>query len=292
MKNGLYLVGLIVLIILVVLLNQPQTKPAAVAVNTVQPEVLVPMALQRNSVKQQKQALETSSLKDTEVDRIALIWSDGRLQLVPEILFYFEYFLNLRGEKPDEEISRIAISDFYQHYSQPIAKVLEDLFLRYCEYRKALADKMSDADTLLQVDESTLPELEAEVQIRFFSRYEIDALFIAQLMIFNTPTKAAAQFKKYLLYQQRLEEDADSAEAAATEIFGEAAAQRLQQLQQSENEWLARLADYRLQRDAIWVNDGLDDYAKDEAKQLLLQRLFTPHEILRVQVLERHQRLP
>ena len=263
-------------------------------VNTVQTGLQqAPPSTLLNNEQDQAEELASSSLADTDVDRAQLSMVNGQLVLSPDILFYFEYFLNMRGEKSQQRIARIAVTDFHQHYSNAIAKVLEDLFTRYCAYRKALAVAMQDLPIdELSVNETTAFNIESKVQPRFFSAVEITHLFIAQQVIFNTPSQAQHRLQRHQEYEQRLKENPEQADAAATEIFGAEAAQRLQTLRHEQAQWQTRLIDYRLQRDAINSNDGLDAYGKKEAVQLLHQRLFDQYETLRVQAIEQQQQLP
>lgn len=239
-----------------------------------------------------KKAFEQSSLAGTDVDRTALTLTNGLLSLKPEVLFYFEYFLNLRGEKDLATIKKMAFSDFSQHYESAIAKKLYELFLRYIAYRKALAQAFEIQDLSAIAVEHRMMTLEQQVQPQFFSTLEIEKLFQAQNLIFNQKTQAQTQHQKVLAYQKHIEDFPNESEAAATHYFGTEAAQRLQNLQQEEALWQSKLVNYRLQFDAIKSNNGLDEYGKEEAIELLQQRLFSKTEKLRVQALQRNKLLP
>ena len=254
------------------------------ALTTIHPDTL--------SDKGLKEAFETSSLAGTDVDRTSLNLINGELPLKPEIIFYFEYFLNLRGEKDLATIKKMALTDFHLHYGKAIADQLYDLFLRYIAYRKALAQAFEEQDLSAIAIEHRMLTLEQQVQPDFFSTREIDALFEAQKKIFNKKTQAQKQQQSVLAYQKHIQDFPDEMEAAATHYFGAEAAQRLQKLKQEEDLWHSRLANYRLQYDAINSNPGLDDYGKNEAINLLQQRLFNKTEQLRLQALQRNQLLP
>lgn len=244
------------------------------------------------SAEEQRNAFSKSSLADTDIDRTTLSLINGELSLKPEILFYFEYFLNLRGEKSLATIKKMAATDFKQHYKAAIADQLYDLFLRYIAYRHALGEVFEQQDFSDIPVEHRMQSVEKRVQPLFFSAREIEGLFQAQQRILNRVSKAESQQGKFLHYQQIIQNAPHKAEAAATKIFGAEAAQRLQHLQQQETRWQTQLVDYRLQRDAINASEGLDNFGKEEAIDLLQKRLFDKRERLRVQALQRNNLLP
>jgi lipase chaperone LimK len=69
-------------------------------------------------------------------------------------------------------------------------------------------------------------------------------------------------------------------------VLGEAAARRLQQVDQAQAQWNEKYQNYRDQREQL-ASDGLSDTAFNEELVRLQEMLFEPQEVRRVQALDR-----
>lgn len=223
-----------------------------------------------------------SSLAGSKVDRAYVIGSNGEFVLSPGILLYFDYFLSLSGEMDPQRITDIVLADIRNNYSKDIASQLSELFLRYQRYLLAISQRLDDLNFIeafwLGINKHSL---EAEVQPLYFSNEEIESLFVAYTLMLERGSRSSRYSKKYDRIEQ-LNEDPEMQQAVVTELFGAEAAGRMHALRQQELEWQQRLARFNDEKDVIVLSTDLDDYAKKEALQLLLERSFSGAERIRV----------
>lgn len=268
-----------------VVAEQPETAltryqpPAQLPVAT-RPQITVDENLNKRWVK----TLEQSSLRGTDVDRAIILQNDdGSLQLTPGILVYFDYFLSLRGEMAMQRIMQLVFDDLQANYPPAIAAQLYDLFERYLNYSDAIDDflkELTHDDVVAQG--ITGQGIEQRFQPRFFTDEEIDALFIAYKDMLDFTPKAKDFGKKLQQYQNTAPEYRF---AMATELFGAEAAGRLRLREEQRQQWQQRLLDYQQQKEVI-LAAGLDQHNQQAAIADLRDRLFNPHEQVRLKTWE------
>ncbi len=233
---------------------------------------------------------DNTSLESTEIDRAIIDVVDGKIVLNGGLLFYFDYFLNLQGEKRMSEIASLLLSDLKSHYNADIAHQIYAIFERYLAYLSAVSGQMeniSNEELLLQG--ITVKQWENEIRHEHFSAEEVEQLFGSYEKMLSKPTRASAMLKSHKTYQQAVIKNPENQDAIATELFGAEVAQRLRKLEQEREQWKQRIVDYSRQKESIVNSASLDDYGKKEAIKLLQERLFSEPEQRRIRSLERNQ---
>ncbi|CAA0101234.1 Lipase chaperone [BD1-7 clade bacterium] len=218
------------------------------------------------------QQLRSTSLDGTRIDAPGI---GGDIWLKPGLVFYFDYFLSLRGEKPQTTINQLIDQDVRSRFSAAAAPKVYDLFQRYLAYQNALAERDGQVDDL------------DDFRREYFSALEADVLFNQYQQQLSRPSKAAKQHRQWQTYQQRVKQSPNDKVAITTEIFGEVAATRMQALEQQRNEWQQRLDYFELQFLQLQRAQGLADNDKQRAVTDLLQHEFSETEQRRVKALMR-----
>lgn len=232
--------------------------------------------------------LKNTSLDDTAVDRVTLDVHDDKIVLNGGLLFYFDYFLNLQGERSLPVIKQLLLRDLAAHYPDKVAVQIYDIFERYLLYLTAVSQRLDNVtnNELLQHGVA-VREWENDIKLEHFSTEEVEQLFGSYQKMLSTPTKAADNQKRLESYQQAIMKNPEHLDAIATEIFGTEAAQRLRKLEQEREHWQQRFAYYKNLRENIDRSESLDENGKTEAIKLLKERLFSESEQRRVQSLEK-----
>lgn len=263
---------------------------------TIQPIVRPSLSSQQNKInispkeKSEKSlaaALQATSLRHSEVDRPQLSFVNGQWQINGTVLWYFDYFLSLEGEKSIQTITQLFKIDVDAHYEPQLAKQLYDLFLRYVAYLQAVAQKeadVSEADIISQ--HLNAKTMQNEVQAHYFSEEEIHAIFSdfdAKLTSLTTrlSQKAFDHFEQHTLMQ-----NTDTV-AYATEAFGPIAAQNLLAVRYRRQEWQGRVVHFQQEKAIILRAYSNDNEGAEQAISALEARLFNEQEIKRVHVLTR-----
>lgn len=252
-----------------------------------------------------------ASLQGTQIDCAIDADSTGQLILNPNIRRCFEYFLTQMGEKPLSSIDQQVRQHLSAILAPTAATQAIDLWQRYLNYRTAegklsVSSNPNDPAHLQQVFDALY-----QLRQRYFSRPELDALF-GDEMTYNqytidrvnimqnsalSATQKAQQLKQRFaqlpadlqknladmnklndlreLTQQIKQNKGSKAELQQMrqQLVGTAAAERLEQLDQSRANWQNRVNDYLSQRHAILASAQADQ-DKQAAITALRQRQF------------------
>jgi len=257
------------------------------------------------------------SLRDTAVD--AELRFDEQGHLLPDIglRHYFDYFLSTIGELDLAGIHAALLADLEQRLDPDQAAQARLLFERYLEYLGAL-DHLAPAATpgerfeqLFQLRRHTLGE---DLADGFFAQEErYTRAVLEEQAILADPTLSLAERQQALArthadlpetlratreqtiahhialeQQQQFERQALDAEQRHHEraaLFGEEAAQRLADLEQSRAQWQSRIGDYRQQREQILVHTTDPEQRQTQLRQLR-ESLFDAPEQRRIEALE------
>lgn len=234
------------------------------------------------------QALQSTSLRGTSVDRPQLETVDGKLVLNGTILFYFDYFLSLQGEMPLEQITALLREDLEATYPAAIAMQLLELFARYLDYLQEM-DVHIGSVTREQVLDGNLSasDMQVEVRLHHFSAEEITALFGDQERMLARPSQASLRQQHYEQYRQVVMANPAEQERIATELYGPQAAANLRNLEYARQQWAGRVAHYENEKARIVTAYPGDLAGQEQAIGLLQQRLFNEAETRRLKALER-----
>lgn len=247
----------------------PEGNPDTGAAPSPQEEVTAPVTA----------ALENSSLRNTDVDRPT---RKGGL------LFYFDYFRNLRGEKSPAQIRELLRADLFAHYSQAEAERLLDLFDRYLASRDAIEKRSEGMSAEILASEGlTVTQWEDSIRSEFFTSQEMQELFGDYREVLGQPSKAQERQQRYEEYRSALAASPQQGSAAAQVLFGPEAAIRLGKLEQQRHEWKGRIAEYEQQKAVILACSGLDRGSRERSVHELRERLFDENERKRVEAIER-----
>jgi lipase chaperone LimK len=247
----------------------PEGNPDTGAVPSPQKEVIAPVTA----------ALENSSLRNTDVDRPT---RKGGL------LFYFDYFRNLRGEKSPVQIRELLRADLFAHYPQAEAERLLDLFDRYLSSREAIEKRAEGMSVeTLESEGLTVTQWEDSIRSEFFTSQEMQELFGDYRQMLGQPSKAQERRQRYEEYRSALAASPQQGNATAQALFGPEAAIRLGKLEQQRHEWKGRIAEYEQQKAVILASSGLDSGSSERSVRELRERLFDENERKRVEAIER-----
>lgn len=264
-----------------------------------------------------EQTTETlaSSLQGTQIDCALNATPAGQLVLNSNIRNCFEYFLTQMGEKSLSVIDQQIQAHLAKILPANAAQQATDLWQRYLKYREAegtlkVSSNTSDPEHLQRVF-NALNQLRqqyfkpAEIEALFgdemtYNQYTIDRISIMENKSL-TPTQKAQQIKQRFaqlpadlqqniqemsklqdlreLTQQLKAKNASKAELRQMreQLVGAAAADRLEQLDQSRASWQNRINSYLNQREAI-LNSKQADQDKQAAIDALRARQFSKPE--------------
>ncbi|RZA09697.1 MAG: lipase chaperone [Moraxellaceae bacterium] len=252
-----------------------------------------------------------ASLQGTQIDCALEANGAGQLILDMNIRRCFEYFLTQMGEKQLSDIDQQVRQHLTAILPATAATQAIDLWQRYLKYRAAeakinVSSSPNDPAHLQHVFDALY-----QLRQRYFSRPELDALF-GDEMTYNqytidrvnimqdsslSATQKAQQLKQRFaqlpadlqknlqdmnklndlreLTQQIKQQHGSKAELQQMrqQLVGTAAAERLEQLDQSRANWQNRVDDYLSQRNAILSSKQADE-DKQVAIAALRQRQF------------------
>lgn len=252
-----------------------------------------------------------ASLQGTEVDCALEATPAGQLVLNVGIRRCFEYFLTQLGEKPLSVIDQQIKQHLQKNLPDSAAAQASDLWQRYLKYREAEGNlQNSGANTDPDHLQRVLDQLN-RLRQQYFNPAEIDALFgdemtynqytIDRLNILENKSLSAEQKAQQLkarfaqlptdlqknlqdmsklqdlraLTQQIKQKNGSKAELQQMreQLVGHAAAERLEQLDQTRANWQNRVQDYLTQRQAI-LNSKQGESDKQQAITALRERQF------------------
>ena len=267
----------------------------------------------------------SASQMDTQVN-CQLSLDGGRGLIVNEqVKNCFEYFITQYGEKNIQQIKADFLSYIQKGYQDPALSQITDLWNRYLDYRKDLADiKPPSADPDTTAYYQGVFDGTQNLRKKYFSDYEIDGLFgpentynnytLDRMRILENKKLSESEKAKQLsalfddlpeemkenLQQiatldnlRKLTHDLKARNASAAEIHqmrlnlvGAEATERLENLDTQRQVWKSRVTDYLGQRDQI-LSSGMSDPAKQQAiKSLQTQRFNNPQDLARLQTFE------
>jgi len=268
-----------------------------------------------------ERALREGSLRGTVADGGVDTGFGGRLKPDMALRRLFDYYLTLLGETDLRGIRQLLHEDLlHRRLDEPLVEEVMQAFDRYVRYQQAaaelanrpglpLAAQFARVDALRrQMLGDTLTEAfygaEQASQQQLLQRLAIDSRHnlpatekARQLQALDAalPTaerEARTQARVGDLVQQQtallddIHADPATRYAERAQIWGDAAAERLAQLDQRRAQWQARLAAYAQQSRRIRANDALDAQQREAALLHLLHDSFHGPERIQVQAMQ------
>ena len=287
--------GFFSLLLLVITLENKRSSQLVTSASVKQDEDLPAIAIDAPDAQmlekyeqELQKTLSLSSLRGTKVNVASLVLQNGELVLHGSLLLYFDYFLSLEGEMSRSAIVELVLNDIKARYPASIANQLIDVFHRYVNYLDAVAiehDAIAAQSSELNFEDAE--QLQSYYQKAYFSEDEIQQLFESYQQMLTMNSVGRQKQKKLQHFREVVRKNPEQFESQATEIFGEAVAQRLYENERRKQQWQSRLQTYSCEKAAITSSEGLDDYAREEGVNLLKARLFSDSEIRRVNALEK-----
>lgn len=268
-------------------------------------------------------ALLNTSLANTEIPAALSLDSQGHLIVDSNSKAVLDYFLSLLGEIPEQQIRDLLQQWATEQAGTIAAMELADLYDRYRSYARQFAlgdfsatDNGDIRDQLMRRQRLRDDTLGADHAAALFAeedqydnyslvRHDILASKLTEpekaqalaLLWQTRPEHLARQYHQQyqLQHLENSERDLRESDATAAEyftlhqqLFGDAAALRLQTLAQQRDAWRKRLDQYHLTRKSIEAA-GLAE--EDQARQLeaVRHQLFSKEEQLRLAALTRIQ---
>lgn len=248
----------------------------------------------------------------------AVAAGNGELQLNPELLQRFDYYLAAVGERSVADIRAEIERDLQRELKPEAAARAKQILARYLDFKQALVQLERTPGINGQSLEAIRERLAAikAVRSRYFTPLEMEALFgpadaqasqalerlaIQQNAALSAEQKAAslALLDARLTPEQRREREApvqhlllaakvDAAKAQGAneaqiqqlrvETAGEAAAQRLAALDREEADWRQRISAYLAERARLLANTQLAEADRQTAVAQLRQQRFSELE--------------
>ena len=277
------------------------------------------------NINQLDTSFNSTSQMDTEIDCKLQFNSAQHLIVNERTRNCFEYFISQYGERNIDEIRhnfQLYIAKTFQASQQQ--QVLT-LWSRYVDYRKELSklQVQQPAQESYQYFQTVFNAMH-DLKQRFFSKPEIEGLFGAEdiyqqytldrmQILENNALDAGAKAKQLQQRFEQLPQDwqdnlkelsklddlhsltaqikarngsAQELRDMRVNLVGEAATQRLEQLDQQRSDWKQRVQSYLDERKTI-VDSNMSTSAKDQAIQQLKQQQFqSPQEQQRLQTFE------
>ncbi|POZ62932.1 lipase secretion chaperone [Chromobacterium alticapitis] len=256
-----------------------------------------------------------ASLRGTQPDG-AVQAESGQLRVDQELRRLFDYYLATQGERALPQI-RAELQRYLQGRLglKPLAQAMS-LFDRYVAYRQSLAGMAvaASADLATRLSRARAARLqyfsEAEVAGLFGEEDRYDAFTAKRLAILADPSLSAAEKQRRVAELERQlppelraarEEPVQHLALAQAEealrqrgggeqelyqlrasMVGQAAADRLSELDRQEAAWRLRVDGFNRERAAIQANAGLTEAQRQQAVAQLQAQRFTPQEALRL----------
>lgn len=293
---------------------------AAITAPTAAPFTAEPV-LAAVHVRDPERALHEGSLRGTVADGGVSTGFGGHLKPDMALRRLFDYYLTLLGETDLRGIRQLLHEDLlHRQLGEPLIEEAMHTFDRYVRYQQAaaelanqpglpLAGQFARVDALRQqMLGDTLTEAfygaEQASQQQLLRRLAIDSghslsgtekvqqlqALEATLPVAEREARAQASIGDLVQQQTALLDDTHAnpatryAERAQT--WGDAAAERLAQLDQQRAQWQARLNAYAQQSQRIRANDALDAQQQQAALLQLLHDSFHGPARLQVQAME------
>lgn len=262
-------------------------------------------------------AIDTSSLRGTEIDGSVSFDANGQVVLEPGLRRLFDYYLSLIGERDQAQIRQLLADHLLGRYGANRAQMVLTYFDRYAAYLKRLAEtKIGDAvdpqERLTKAMALRRELLGDEMAIAFFAEEEaLAALTLKRMAVAEDASLTADRKSELLAGLDRSEghtarAEADTASAVADQerrfaqaganasqraaereaLWGKDAAQRLAQLDEERARWDARIEQYLFARSRIDADRSLSPAARAQALAALRARHFDAAEQRRVASLE------
>jgi len=263
-----------------------------------------------------EQLIEQTSLRGTSADGEISLDAGGRLRPDLGLKRYFDYWLGLIGERTLAQIIELAQADLATRVPPAAASAVLKALTRYLDYLEQESRRGLSADLdQRQIELKALRRevLGAELAQAFFGEEErdTDLLLARRAILRDTPPSAqpaalaalertreqgAASARLQSVLQadvetqtqalERTDADAATRLAARTVLVGEAAAERLADLDQARAEWDNRVSAFRQARSAIERDAALTKQARQAAIEALKRRDFSDPEQRRLSALD------
>jgi lipase chaperone LimK len=262
-------------------------------------------------------AMDSSSLRGTEVDGAVSFDANGHVLLDPALRRLFDYHLSLIGERDPAQIRQLLKDHLLGRHGPARAESVLTYFDRYADYLQRLAEakigeSIDPKERLVKVSALRRRMLGDEMASAFFAEEEaLAALTLMRMAIAADNTLTAEQKSQRLVgldrskgYAARAEADTASVvadqdrrfrreqstasqRAAEREaLWGKAAAGRLAQLDEQRAQWDVRIEQYLFARSRIDADRSLSPAARAQALATLRAQRFDPAEQRRVASLE------
>lgn len=274
----------------------------------------------RDPRRDPRQVLQQGSLRDTVADGNVTVGFGGRLKPDLELRRLFDYYLTLIGETDLTGVRTLLQQDLlHRRLASPVQDEVMQVFDRYVRYQQAASEVASRPGLTFKSQFGELQALRQKilgenVAEAFYGAEQVQQKLLLQrlavgsdqnlspaektrqLQVLDLAAPAAEREARIqasigrLVQQQTalLDEahaDAATRRAERAEIWGDAVADRLAQLDQHRAQWQARLEAYSARRKRIQQNDSLDTQTRQKALQQLLQTSFHGTEQLQVQAM-------
>jgi lipase chaperone LimK len=280
-----------------------------------------PAALIKAHRSDPQAVLDSGSLRGTEPDGGVDVGFGGHLKPDMALRRLFDYYLVLLGETDLSSIRTLLHDDLLRRRLDPplIDEVMAS-FDRYTHYQQAAValtnqPGLSMEQQLTQVTALRRQMLGDETAEAFYGDEQRRQQQSLQRLAIQSDTslspaekarrlqaldaalpaaeqEAQAQVSLGTTVQEQTEAfdaaqtDADTRHAERAQLFGDAAADRLQQLDQSRAQWQARLDAYTQQSQAIQADSTLTSAQQQAALQLLLTSSFHGGEQVQVRAMQ------
>jgi lipase chaperone LimK len=261
--------------------------------------------------------LARSSLRGTTRDGDIGFDERGALHVDAALRRAFDWYLSLSGEFDPDAIRDLLHADVVDAQGEAAAQQVLLWFDRYVGLRAELAATALSSDTatrLAQVSAARRRWFGAAADAMFGDEHTEVAHTLQRRAILADDSLDAAQREARLdaldaarpptareserdataalLVEEQgrqfehLGLDAATRHAERAALWGEAAADRLAQLDRERSAWDARIAAYQRERDALARDARLDAAARAQAITALRERSFGPEERVRIEALE------
>lgn len=262
-------------------------------------------------------AIDTSSLRGTEVDGSVSFDANGQVVLEPGLRRLFDYYLSLIGERDPHQIRQLLADHLLGRHGANRTQMVLKYFDRYVAYQQRLAEtKIGDAvdpqERLAKAMALRRELLGDEMATAFFAEEEAQAALTLKRMAIAGDASLTADRKSELLAELDRSEghtarsEADTASAVADQerrfaqahasasqraaereaLWGKDAAERLRRLDEERARWDSRIEQYLFARTRIDADRSLSPAARAQALSALRARHFDAAEQRRVASLE------
>ena len=261
--------------------------------------------------------LQSSSLRGALPDGAIPLDPHGRVDPDPSLLRRFDWYLSLDGEFRTDEIRTVLLAAVRDEHGADVASEVALWFDRYLGLRETLKGMALASDIPRRIEQLR------SVQRQWFGEHA-DELFGAEIaelrytasrrsllddaslspdqrdaalarLDADRPASARSaerEASSAVLLEEQTEQfeqlglDAAQRREERAALWGEAAADRLAQLDEAQAAWDARIADYLRERDLLMRRSDLSRDGRERLLQTMRERLFDPGERSRIEALE------